>query len=340
MKHTKAAVLRQLRAPLDLCSLTLPPLKSGQVLVKMAFSGLCRSQLNEIQGFKGEDPYLPHTLGHEGSGIVIETGPNVTKVKPDDPVILTWMKGEGCDVPSTTYSSCGEPVNSGAISTFLEYAIVSENRLIKIPPNMPLDEAALFGCAIPTGAGILLNELRAQKGQSLAILGMGGIGLSALLAARAFGLTPLIALDIDPLKLELAKKLGATECILIQDREALGSYTDCLDYAIEAAGVKSAMELAFSLVKPKTGVAVIAGNVPKGTRIELDPFDFILGKKLIGTWGGAIQPDRDIPLLMEAFKKENISVKPLISHTLPLEEINTALKLLENRQATRILIKL
>jgi S-(hydroxymethyl)glutathione dehydrogenase/alcohol dehydrogenase len=340
MNEVTAAVLRKLKSPLDICKLTLPTLKQGQVLVKMAFSGLCRSQLNEIQGFKGDDPYLPHTLGHEGSGTVIKIGPNVSKVVPGNHVIVTWIKGDGHDVPSTIYSCKGLPINSGAISTFSEYAIISENRVIPISSTMPLDEAALFGCAIPTGAGIIMNDLKAKSGESVAILGMGGIGLSALLAAKAFNLNPIIAIDLDPVKLDLAKQLGATDCLHIQDEEALALYTNKLDYAIEAAGVKSAMEKAFSLVKPHTGVAVIAGNIPKGSRIELDPFDFIMGKKLIGTWGGGIKPDQDIPKLIEAFLKANISVKPLISHQFPLLEINQAIRLLENRQATRILIAL
>ncbi|MBP9841525.1 MAG: zinc-binding dehydrogenase [Simkaniaceae bacterium] len=340
MQETKAAVLRKLNAPLDLCQLMVPELKQGQVLVKLAFSGLCRSQLNEIKGFKGTDSYLPHTLGHEGSGTVVKLGSNVSKVKVGDHVILTWIKGEGHEVASTKYLCQGEIVNSGAISTFSEYAVISENRLIRIPFSIPLDEAALFGCAIPTGAGILMNDLKVSPGKSIAILGMGGIGLSALLAAKAFNLHPIIAIDIEEAKLDLAKQLGATECISTRDEKNLSAYTNCLDYAIESAGVKSAMEKAFSLVKPSSGIAVIAGNLPRGSCIELDPFDFILGKKLIGTWGGGIQPDKDIPQLMEAFTKQNISVKPLISHEFPLMEINQAIKLLEERQATRILITL
>ena len=340
MHETTAAILRRLNSPLDLCKLTIPPLKHGQVLVKIAFSGLCRSQLNEIEGFKGEDHYLPHTLGHEGSGTVMNVGPGVSKVKPGDPVILTWIKGSGCEAPSSTYSCQNEIVNSGAISTFSEYAVISENRMIPIPFHMPLDEAALFGCAIPTGAGILMNDLKAEAGQSVAILGLGGIGLSSLLAATALGLNPIIAIDIDPNKLTLAMQLGATKCLNIKDEEVLKNYTNQLDYAIEATGIPSAMEMAFALVKPKTGIAVIAGNAPKTSRIQLDPFDFILGKKLIGTWGGGIQPDRDIPKLIHAFMKKNISVKPLISHQFALQHINQAIQLLSNRQATRILISL
>src|ERR1700733_5747059 len=150
---TEAAILSKLNTPLEIWEIEIPRLLPGQVLVKMAYSGLCHSQLNEIKGLKGEDKFLPHTLGHEGSGIVESIGANVTKVKSGDPVVLTWLKGSGAEVLGTQYLSKHGTVNSGPISTFLSYAIISENRVVQIQRHMPLKEAALLGCAIPTGAG-------------------------------------------------------------------------------------------------------------------------------------------------------------------------------------------
>lgn len=159
---TIAAVLEQLNKPLRIRELTTPDLKPGQVLVEVAYSGVCHSQLLEVRGKRGLDRFLPHTLGHEGSGTVLEVGAGVTKVKPGDHVVLSWIKGSGADAPSTIYESAERPVNSGALSTFMRQTVTCENRLTAIPDAMPLREAALLGCAIPTGAGIVLNTARVR----------------------------------------------------------------------------------------------------------------------------------------------------------------------------------
>src|ERR1700692_3777356 len=143
---TKAAILYQVNKPLVLEEIEIPRLVHGQVLVKIIYSGLCHTQIDEIKGLKGEDKFLPHTLGHEGSGIVEDTGSGVTKVKTGDHVVATWIQGTGAHVPSTTYiHSRDKTINSGAISTFMDRAVISENRLVKIPAEMPLRSAALLG---------------------------------------------------------------------------------------------------------------------------------------------------------------------------------------------------
>lgn len=342
MLKTKAAVLVEQNKPLRLMDLKIPSLQKGQVVVQMAYTGICRTQINEITGAKGPDSYLPHTLGHEGSGIVVECGEGVTKVKPGDAVIATWMKGNGLDAPKTIYQ--GEmAVNSGAISTFMDYAVISENRLIPISSQVSLKEAALFGCAIPTGAGIIQNEMKLYPEATLAIFGIGGIGASALLAASTL-CAKLIAVDVEKSKLELAKRLGATHTIHAHKEDVLDAILQLTngkgaDFAIEAVGQKVAMETAFRSVRDKGGVCVLAGNTPKGVLIETDPFDYIKGKKLIGTWGGAVVPDRDIPVFLKQFTQSKSKLEHLISHTMSLQEINEACDLMKEGKAARILLR-
>ncbi len=339
-----AAVLESLRSPLKLKKLTLPVLLPGQVLISLAYSGVCRSQLNEIQGFKGQDHYLPHTLGHEGSGVVLEIGEGVTKVKPGDHVVLSWIKGKGADVPGCQYVSSEGKVNSGAISSFLSKAVISENRVIPIPKEMPLREAALLGCAIPTGAGVVLNQMKLQPGQSLAIFGLGGVGMSALLAAKHAQAFPLIAIDIQEDKLKKAQELGATHLINPKTIDLLSAIKDLtqgkgVDFSLECAGKKEAMEYAFQVLNPSNGFCVLAGNLPKGESIQIDPFDLILGKRIVGTWGGGSEIDRDIAHYVSLYLDRSFDFNPLVTHEIRLEEINDLLEKLEAGKVGRGLIK-
>lgn len=342
---TTAAVLTEINKPLQIEELTIPPLKKGQVLVEVAYSGICHSQLNEIHGLKGEDKFLPHTLGHEGSGIVVEIGSDVTKVKPGDQVVLTWIKGSGHDVPSTKYSrKDGSIVNSGTISTFMTHAVISENRLVPITKEMPLKESALLGCAIPTGAGIVLNTAHVQPGQSVAVFGCGGIGLSVILAAKMVGASVIIAIDIREQKLTEAKKIGATHIIDASRQtvfDTIHSITggQGVDFAIEAAGNRMTMEAAFKSVKDKGGLCILAGNLPAGHNISIDPFDLIKGKRIIGTWGGETDPDQDIQLYVSMYleKKLNLHLIPVSFYG--LEQINLAVKSLEDGNIGRAIIE-
>ncbi len=194
----KAAVLFRLNEPLQIIdAIEIPSLASGQVLVKVAFSGVCHSQLMEVRGKRGSDPYLPHMLGHEGSGIVMKIGLGVKKVKPGDKVVLGWIKGEGMDVPGTRYKHGDTVINAGGVTTFSDFTVVSENRCVKIPEQVPLDVAVLFGCALPTGAGIITNRIRPEAGSTLAIFGLGGVGMSALMASGLYNCSAVIAVDVE-----------------------------------------------------------------------------------------------------------------------------------------------
>ncbi len=344
--QTLAAVLDKINHPLSIEELIIPDLKQGQVLVKIAYSGICHSQLNEIRGLKGEDKFLPHTLGHEGSGIVMEVGPKVQKVKGGDHVVLTWIKGSGLDIPATQYRRLDASiVNSGAISTFMEYAVISENRLVPIAKEMPLKEAALFGCAISTGAGIVFNTLQAKAQDTIAIFGVGGIGMSAVIAAKTLDCRQIIAVDIDPYKLDFSLKIGATHVVNVAKQDPISAIMNLtggqgVDYAIEAAGLKETMEKAFSAIRSNGGTLVIAGNLAHKEKISLDPFDLIKGKKIIGTWGGDSCPDRDIPRYVELFWAGKLKMGDLITSCFCLNDINSALEVFKSgRNVIRVLIE-
>ena len=233
--NIKAAVLYELNMPLVIEDIKPNKLLSGQVLVKIFYSGVCRTQLMEARGNRGNDPWLPHLLGHEASGEILAIGENVTKVKIGDKVILGWIKGEGIDAQGAKYTSSeGKIINSGKVTTFSNYSIVSENRLVKLDDEIPLDVAVLFGCALPTGAGIVFNELKPLKNESVAVIGLGGIGLSALMALNEIKPDILIAIDISDEKLNLAKEFGATHIINSKNSNVLKEVCKIIPEGVDA----------------------------------------------------------------------------------------------------------
>ena len=179
----RAAILETLNQPLVIGEIEIPPLDVGQVLVQVGVSGICGAQLNEIQGVKGEDKFLPHLLGHEGGGVVLDVGPGVTQVKKGDHVVMHWRKGAGIQSKTAKYRWNSHVVNAGWVTTFNERAIISENRLTPIPKDVPFDIAALMGCAVTTALGLINNLAQLKIGQSIAVLGCGGVGLNVVLGA-------------------------------------------------------------------------------------------------------------------------------------------------------------
>lgn len=342
---TTAAYLETQGQPLRLSSAVLvPDLRPGQVLVELAFSGVCHSQLMEAQGRRGPDRYLPHMLGHEGSGRVVAVGSAVRKVQPGDLVVLGWIKGEGCEEAGARYR-VGEDlwINAGGVTTFQRHAVVSENRCTPIPAGIPLDVAALFGCALPTGAGMVLNTVDPRPGSTLAVWGLGGIGLSALMAALATDCAQVIAIDVEATKLDLAAALGAHACIdasACDPLAALAALTGGggLDYCVEAAGRADTIEQAFRAVRRGGGLCVFASHPAHGETIALDPFELICGKRILGSWGGDCRPDRDIPRFGELYRRGRWPLERLISAVYPLEGINEAMEALASRRVTRALL--
>jgi S-(hydroxymethyl)glutathione dehydrogenase/alcohol dehydrogenase len=340
----KAAVLYKTGHPLVVeDEIEIPALKPGQVLVKVHFSGVCHSQLMEARGKRGDDPYLPHMLGHEGSATILEAGPGVTRFKKDDIVILTWIKGSGADVPQTQYKKGHQVINAGGVTTFSECSVVSENRCVPLPEGVPLDIASLFGCAVLTGAGIVTNTIRPSAKNSLAIFGLGGIGLSALMAAGLYECQTLIAVDIEKDKLELASEFGATHLIdsSVEDPvERIREITEGkgVDYSIEAAGVVKTIEQAFQSVRKGGGKCVFASHPKVDEKITIDPFDLICGKQIQGSWGGESNPEDDIPKFAQLYRDGKLPLEKLLTRRYSLDQINEALDDLEQRKVGRPLI--
>jgi len=339
---TKAAVLTKIREDLEIVEIEIPSLKPGQVLIDIAYSGVCHTQLLETRGHRGEDKFIPHCLGHEGSGIVEETGPQVKKVKKGDKVILSWMKSSGLDVPNTVYSWGGKKVSSGAIITFSKKAIVSENRIVKIPADskISMEEAALLGCALPTGFGAVTNVAKPKKGNSIAVFGSGGIGLFAVCAAKIMGCSPIIAVDINEKKLETAKFFGATHFINASKEDPVQEISKicALDFAVECSGSTKAMLQCIQSVRNQGGTVVIVGNAKFGETLCLDPKQFNLGKKILGTWGGDNDPDTDFVKYIKMVESNKVNLEPFISKKYSLEEVNIALQDLESGSVNRPLI--
>ncbi len=341
---TTAAVLVELGKPLELADLDIPTLKPGQCLIEVAFSGVCHTQVGEARGHRGEDKFLPHCLGHEGSGYVREVGPGVTKVKPGDAVILSWIKASGMDVPGTVYEWNGRKVNAGGITTFSNFSVIAENRLTVIPEGLSLRHAALIGCAVPTGAGVVFNTAQPKPGQSVVVFGVGGIGNCAVAAASVSGCVPVIAVDINPDKLALAKKFGATHTIDSKQSDAVAEIQKLVkggvDFAIEATGVPAVMRQALACVRQQGGTAVVIGNAKFGDKLEFDPRELNMGKRLLGTWGGDNVPDRDYPRYARLMMSGKMDLEPLLGKSHSLAEVNAALDDLEHGRAARPLIQM
>lgn len=298
----------------------------------------------EMRGGRGEDPYLPHLLGHEGSGIVTEIGPGVSKVSAGDRVVLTWIKGTGMDVAGGRYARDGVVINAGPVVTFAQHVIVSENRCVRLPEGVPMDLGALLGCAIPTGAGVVLNRMHPERTDSLAVFGLGGVGMSALMAGVMCGCSPIVAVDVNDVKLSLAKELGATTLINAREqdpvRAVLAAVDGGVDFAVEAAGRAATIEQAFASVRDGGGLCVFASHPPEGETIRLKPHALIRGKSIEGSWGGDTDPDRDIPVYAGKYRDGALPLEKLVSHRFSLEEANEALDTLESGEAVRILLEI
>jgi S-(hydroxymethyl)glutathione dehydrogenase/alcohol dehydrogenase len=338
---TQAALLVQTGQPLVLAEIETPALKPGQVLVEVAYSGACGTQVMEWRGDKGEDKWVPHCLGHEGTGTVIEVGGAVTKVKVGDKVVLSWIKGTGIEAGGAVYDWNGKKVNAGGVTTFQRHSVVSENRLTLLPPDLPMDVAVLLGCAAPTGMGAVYNVLKVQPGDAVAVFGTGGIGLNALMAAALAGAMPVIGIDPNPTRRALAKIYGATHVI-----DAAGDVLaeikkivpQGVDLAVESSGIPSVMEQAINATRQQGGRAVVIGNAKHGAVLPLNPGVFNQGKSLLGTWGGDSVPDRDYGRYGRLLSSGRFPVRDLLSKPYSLAQADQALQDLAAGKVGRPLI--
>jgi S-(hydroxymethyl)glutathione dehydrogenase/alcohol dehydrogenase len=338
----RAAILNKTRSDLIVDEVILPKeLQFGQVLVKIKYSGICGSQINEIDAAKGVDKYLPHLLGHEGSGIVEKIGPGVSKVKNGDHVVLHWRPGSGIEAPPAKYLWRGQKLNSGRVTTFSEKSIVSENRLTVIPKNFNLREAPLFGCAIPTAFGVINNDAKVKIGQSVLIFGIGGVGLNVAQAAKLVSANPIIGVDVNKKKLNIGKKFGLTHDVLsnknIKKKILNIVGFSGVDVCIDTTGIPNVIETAYDLTH-KDGKTILVGVPSKKIKIYSLPLHF---KKILkGSHGGSAVPDLEIPRYINLIKRKKMSLKNLITHQFKLDQINSAIKLLRSGNSGRIIIKM
>ena len=345
-KFTKAAVLTELRKPLLVKKITLPEsLSYGQVLVKIHYSGVCGSQIGEIDGVKGEDKYLPHLLGHEGSGTVLKIGKGVTKVDEEDTVILHWRKGDGINSRTPKYGFKNGQINAGWVTTFNNYAVISENRLTKVSDDLDLVTAPLLGCAITTGFGVIENEAKLKIGESVVIFGSGGIGLSMIQAAKMRGAYPIVAVDRFDGRLNLAKEHGADFIINSSNDKDIKMSLETvinnnLNVFIDNTGVPEVIELGYELIN-KQGRLILVGVPRHDEKLSINTLPLHFGKRLTGSEGGSSSPSSDIPRFSKLMKSNKLIVRNQVTQICSLENINDAITDMKSGKATgRIIIDL
>ena len=344
IKTAKAAILAQSRAPLIIDDIALPEtIGVGQVLVKVLYSTICGAQLNEIAAAKGPDKFLPHLLGHEASARVLEIGPGVTTVKPDDTVVLHWRPSAGIQCQPPAYTWNGKKLNAGWVTTFNDHAVISENRMTVISPDYDLRNAPLLGCAVTTAAGVINNDAGVKIGESVVVFGVGGVGLNVVQFAQLAGAYPIVAIDLVDSKLEMARERGATHCLNPSTagdmdaaiRKIVGEKGP--DKVIETTGAKQVIELAYNLTHAD-GTCVLVGVPSEKVTIYTLPIHF--NKVLTGSHGGDAVPQVDIPRLIRLNQAGRLSFDGIITHEFPLEEINTALDVVRSGAAGRVVLKI
>lgn len=342
-KKTNVFLLEKTKHKLKLeKNLILPELSRGQILVKLIYTSLCRSQLMEIEGKRGKDKYLPHGLGHEGVAKVISTGPNVKKIKKGDKVILTWIKSKGYDCKGYRLKlGSKKVVNFGPITTLANYSIISENRCIKKPKELSDKMAAFFGCSISTGFGVVYNTFnKRNKNKSIGIYGLGTVGIFSLIAARCLNYKKIFVIEKNKKKLSLAKKIGAKIINYKKPLQELKKINQdkLLDYCYESTGFAKNIENSIKLIK-NNGYCYISSHPDNKEKIKIQPHELIKGKKILGSWGGYTKPDKDFIIYSKLLNK-NIKLLKLIKIKMyKFNEINKAVKDFSKNKIIKPLIK-
>ena len=335
--------------------LELDPPKAGEVSIRMAASGVCRSDDHTVRGIHRHA--MPIVLGHEGSGIVEELGEGVTGLAPGDHVVCSWLPYCGscrrCSAGrpavcerlevfdrgfladgTTRFSSGGTRIHHNVPSSHAERSVVPANTLFPVDPSLPLEQVALLGCAVMTGVGAVLNTAKVRPGDAVLVIGCGGVGLSAVQGARIAGASTIVAADVVASKLELAKELGATDAVLAGRDGLPGGF----DHAIECLGRPETIEQALRAVAPG-GTTVLVGMARPEARVELDPLAVTTQERtVVGSWYGSVVPPRDFPLLAHLLRFGELRLEPLIARTIALDELPDALSRFEQGEETRSVI--
>lgn len=367
----RAAVLREIGAhapyavtrPLSVEEVELDGPKSGEVLVRIIGAGLCHSDLSVINGTRPRP--VPVVMGHEGAGEVVEVGEGVRDLKPGDPVVFQFSascgrcrrclegrpqicetnavaraKGELMGGGRRLKSARGESLaHHSGVSCFAEYAVVDRGTCVRIDADVPLDKAAVFGCAVMTGVGAVLNTARIRAGDQVAIIGLGGVGLNGLLGAKVGGAGTIVAIDLNDERLGLARQLGATHTINAADPTLVQQVRDIarggVDYAFEFAGVIPALETCYKITRAG-GEVVIAGLAPADSRFTFSPADLVSEEKAVrGSYMGGCVPVRDIPRFIELYRQGRLPIDALISRSVSFDEINEGFDRLAEGHAIR-----
>lgn len=368
--HIRAAVLRQLGAatpyadsrPLVLETLSLSPPGPGELLVRITAAGLCHSDLSVIEG-KRPRP-LPMALGHEATGVVEQLGEGSSGFAVGDHVVFSFVPSCGCCAPcaegraalcepgaaangaGTLLSGAhrlfagGEAVNHHlGVSGFADAAVVSARSAVKVPQDLPPQIAALFGCAVMTGVGAVVNTARLQAGQSAAIFGLGGVGLAALLGAVASGAMPIVAVDLNPQKLALARQLGASHTVNASDADALAQIRAATgggaDFCFETVGSEQVLAQAYAATR-RGGTTITAGLPHPSKMLSIPAVSLVAEERTIkGSYMGSAVPSRDIPRYIALYRAGRLPVDRLLTHTLTLEEINEGFDRLARGEGVR-----
>jgi len=316
-------------------NIKLPKLDYNQVLVKIVYSGICGSQLFEINGLRGKDKFLPHLLGHEGTGIVKDIGKNVKNVKKGDKVFLSWIKDNKKDAKKPKYIKNGKIINAGNITTLSNMSIISSNRVFKLPKKIDFKTGVLLGCALPTGAGIVINNK--SKNNKILIIGLGGVGLSALLGSLYMKLKHIDVLEKNSSKVNHIKKYIKFKNINYYEKNHFlkkNSY----DLVIETSGNAKMISKSMDLIKI-SGKVIFASHPKFRSKISLNPFDLISGKRIFGTWGGEIKFSKDLRILIKIIKKFKNLNKIFFNKSYKLTQINSAIDDFAKGRVIRPLIK-
>ncbi len=351
--------------PLSIQEIELDGPGHGEVLVRIAAAGLCHSDLSVINGDRPRP--TPMVLGHEAAGVVEELGSGVNDLKAGDHVVLVFVPscghclpcaqgrpalcepGAAANTAGTLLSGARRLRRNGQVlqhhlgcSAFAEYATVSRRSLIKIDPDLPLDQAALFGCAVLTGVGAVLNTAHVTPGSTVAVAGLGGVGLSALLGAVLAGARQIVAIDLAPDKLTLAKSLGATHACNAGEANCVEQVREAtaggVDFAFEMAGSVKAMELAYKITR-RGGTTVTAGLPPPTHAFPVPQVNLVAEERTIkGSYIGTCVPVRDLPRYIALYRQGRLPVDRLMTGRLKLDGINAAFDRLRNAQAVRQIV--